>query len=455
MNPPHPPPVVSSPARTFGAATGACVVVGSMIGVGVFTTTGFLVHDLKYPEVVLAGWLVGGIAAMCGAFCYAELGAAIPENGGEYKLLSRIYHPFVGFLAGWVSFVVGFSAPTAMMGLVFGSYLNTLIPAIPPVVAAVALIVGLSVLHTLHVGWGGRVHTLLTWIKLALLAVFIVGGLAALRHPHWEGGAHVEIVKGLFSGPFAISLYFISFTYAGWNSAAYIAGEIRDPARNLPRAIVGGTGAVCVVYVLLNLVFLLSTPSADLAASADKVALVAAKSLFGPSGGGFVAVVVAAGLVSTVSAQLLAGPRVSEAIGQDYPSLWFLTLRRAEGGPVVAIAMQGALAIALAVSSSFDALLTYAGLLLSVCAALAVAGVWVLRRREPDLARPFLTPLYPWPIVFVVVLEAWMLWKTATDQPLTLAAAGGTIVVGAVLWLIAGRPASGRVPSSASDGPTH
>jgi basic amino acid/polyamine antiporter, APA family len=449
MNPPENAlPIVSRPERTFGAATGACVVVGSMIGVGVFTTTGYLVHDLKYPEVVLAGWLVGGVAAMCGAFCYAELGAAIPENGGEYKLLSQIYHPFVGFLAGWVSFVVGFSAPTAMMGLVFGSYLNTLVPAIPPVVAAVALIVGLSILHTLHVGWGGRVHTLLTWIKLALLAVFIVGGLAALRAPRWESGAPGEIVATLFSGPFAISLYFISFTYAGWNSAAYIAGEIRDPARNLPRAILVGTGAVCVVYLLLNLVFLLSTPAADLAASGDKVALVAAKSLFGESGGAFVAVVVAAGLVSTVSAQLLAGPRVSEAIGRDYPALRFLTLRRAEGGPVVAILLQAALAIVLAVSSSFNTLLTYAGLLLSVCAALAVAGVWVLRRREPGLARPFLTPLYPWPIVFVVVLEVWMLWKTATDQPLTLAAAGGTIVIGGVLWFVAGR----ATPSVVSDG---
>ncbi len=144
------------PDRPFGAVTGACVVVGSMIGVGVFTTTGYLVHDLKHPETVLAGWIVGGIVALCGALCYAELGAAIPENGGEYKLLSRIYHPFAGFLAGWVSFVVGFSAPTAMMGLVFGSYLNTVVPAIPPVVAAILLIVALSVLHATNAGWGGR-----------------------------------------------------------------------------------------------------------------------------------------------------------------------------------------------------------------------------------------------------------------------------------------------------------
>lgn len=431
----------------FGAVTGACVVVGSMIGVGVFTTTGYLVHDLKHPEAVLAGWIVGGVVALCGALCYAELGAAIPENGGEYKLLSRIYHPFAGFLAGWVSFVVGFSAPTAMMGLVFGSYLNTLVPAIPPVVAAISLIVGLSVLHALHAGWGGRVHSLLTWIKLALLALFIIGGFAALREPRWEGGSPGEVVTTLFSGPFAISLYFISFTYAGWNSAAYIAGEIREPARNLPRAILVGTGAVCVVYVLLNLVFLLSTPADGLAASGDKVALVAAKSLFGAAGGTFVSVVVAAGLVSTVSAQLLAGPRVSEAIGRDYPALGFLTVRRAGGGPVIAIALQAATAIALAVSASFDALLTYAGLLLSVCAALAVAGVWVLRWREPNLARPFRTPLYPWPIVLVVALEAWMLWKTTTDRPATLAAAAGTVAIGAAVWVVAGRP---RPPSGDS-----
>lgn len=428
--------------RRFGPVTGACVVIANMIGVGVFTTTGYLLNDLGSPLVVLAGWLVGAVAALCGALCYAELGAALPENGGEYKLLSRILSPYLGFLAAWTSFVVGFSAPTAMMGLAFGSYLQALLvpDGSPEAVwirkgAAVAVIASFAVLHSAHVGWGGRLHTLLTALKVLLLAAFIGGGLFVMHPGRLLAGAVPGDAARLFSAPFAVGLYYIAFTYAGWNSAAYLAGEIRDPARNVPRALFAGTGLVCLVYLAFNLVLLCAAPAADLAGSQDRVALVAARGLFGERWGGLVAIVVSVGLVSTVSSQLLAGPRVYESVGRDYPRLTWLSIRRSGGGPVLATWLQAGLAIALAVMSGFETLLTYVGFLLSLFAALTVACVWLLRRSEPDLPRPYRVWLYPLPVVIVLALETWMLVQAIRSKPEIVIAGMATLAIGSVVYL--------------------
>lgn len=429
--------------RRFGAVTGASVVIANMIGVGVFTTTGYLLHDLGSPLVVLAGWLVGAVAALCGALCYAELGAALPENGGEYRLLTRILSPYVGFLAAWTSFVVGFSAPTAMMGLAFGSYLQTLVvpDAAPEALwirkgAAVAVIATFAVLHSAHVGWGGRLHTLLTALKVLLLVAFIGGGLTCMEPARLTEGATAGDALKLFSAPFAIGLYYIAFTYAGWNAAAYLAGEIRDPARNVPRALFAGTGLVCLIYLTFNLVLLCGAPAEALSTSQDRVALVAAKGLFGDRWGGIVAIVVAVGLVSTVSSQLLAGPRVYESVGRDYPRLGWLSVRRSGGGPVYATLLQAGLAIALALSSGFDTLLTYVGFLLSLFAALTVSCVWLLRRNEPDLVRPYRVWAYPVPVVVVVCLEVWMLVQAIRSKPEIVIAGVVTLAIGSVVYLV-------------------
>ncbi len=434
--------------RRFGPVTGACVVIANMIGVGVFTTTGYLLHDLGSPLVVLTGWLVGAVAALCGALCYAELGAALPENGGEYKLLSRIMHPYVGFLAAWTSLVVGFAAPTAMMGLAFGSYLQTLLvedgsPAALVVrkVAAVAVIGLLAVVHSVHVGLGGKLHSLLTVLKVSLLFAFIGCGLMAMQPGRLVEGAAASDALTLFSAPFAVGLYYIAFTYAGWNSAAYLAGEIRDPEKNVPRALFAGTGLVCLIYLAFNVVLLASGPSEAIAASGDRVALVAAKGLFGERWGGLVAVIVAVGLVSTVSSQLLAGPRVSEAVGRDYPRLAWLSTRRAAGGPVYATLLQAGLAIGLALASGFETLLTYVGFLLSLFAALTVLGVVLLRRNEPGLARPYRVWAYPAPVVVVVALEGWMLVQAIRSRPEIVVAGLATLAVGSVLYVVVGRRA--------------
>src|SRR6266702_110865 len=164
--------------RHVGVLTATAVVVASMVGTGIFTTTGLLLRDLRSPLTVLLAWLVGGVLASCGALSYAELGAALPRNGGEYQLLSRIYHPAVGFVAGWVSLIVGFAAPLAAFAMKFGEYLAALGCPLPPVVSGLILLVGLAILHTVHVGTGSRTHNVFTLGKVALIAAFIAAGLA-------------------------------------------------------------------------------------------------------------------------------------------------------------------------------------------------------------------------------------------------------------------------------------
>jgi APA family basic amino acid/polyamine antiporter len=399
-----------------------------------------MVAALQSPTAVLLAWVAGGVAALCGALAYAELGSAVPRNGGEYQLLSRIFHPAVGFVAGWVSLIVGFAAPLAAFAMAFGDYLNALVPEIPPLASGLVLIVVLAVVHTLHVGTGSRLHNAFTLGKVALICAFIVAGLAwgdLSRLTTAEGKTIAEAVR---SPMFAVQLVYVSFAYSGWNTAAYLAGEFRRPTRDIAPAILAGTAIVAILYLGLNVVFLASAPMSELAGQ-DRVGHIAAVSLFGPVAGNFMSLLIVIGLVSTASANTMAGPRVYEAMGFDYPAIKFLTRRRAGGGPVVAIAVQTALAAAMMLTASFKTLLEYIGVTLSLVAAATVLGVIVLRRREPDLMRPYRTWGYPvTPIVFLA-LEGWMVFYVVREKPLTAGVGAGTVVVGLILYAVV-RPRS-------------
>ncbi len=433
--PPDSPSTDSLGSTGIGVTTGTLLIVANMIGVGVFTTTGYMVAALESPAAVLLAWVAGGVAALCGALAYAELGSAVPRNGGEYQLLSRIFHPAVGFVAGWVSLIVGFAAPLAAFAMAFGDYLNALVPEIPPLASGLLLITVLALVHSLHVGTGSRLHNAVTLGKVALIGAFIVAGLLwgdLSRLTTAEGKTLAEAVR---SPMFAVQLVYVSFAYSGWNTAAYLAGEFRRPTRDIAPAILAGTAIVAILYLGLNVVFLASAPMNELAGQ-DRVGHIAAVSLFGPVAGNFMSLLIVIGLISTASANTMAGPRVYEAMGFDYPALKFLTRRRAGGGPVIAIALQTALAAAMILTASFKTLLEYIGVTLSLVAAATVLGVVVLRRREPDLARPYRTWGYPLtPIVFLA-LEGWMVTYVVREKPLTAAVSAGTVAVGLVLYAI-------------------
>ncbi|MCK5800833.1 MAG: amino acid permease [Deltaproteobacteria bacterium] len=436
--------------RRLGPLTATLLVVANMVGTGVFTTTGFLVRDIPSSPAILVGWLIGGILALCGALSYGELTAALPRNGGEYQLLSRIYHPLLGFVAGFVSLIVGFSAPIAAAALAFGRYLVVLLPGVDgakpgvvPMVVALSLVVLLSMLHAAHVRVGGGVQNIFTLTKVGLIAVYIVGGLFRGDMSRIVAGATASTVGSATLSPaFAVGLIYISFSYSGWNGAAYLAGEVKRPARTLPMALIFGTILVTVLYAGLNVVFLAAAPRAALAGKVE-IGHVAARALFGSGAGDALSAVIALALVSSVSAMVMAGPRVYQAMGDDCPRLRLLSYRSVAGGPVVSIALQGVVALAMILTSTFELLLSYIGFTLSLSAGLTVFGVLVLRRREPVLERPYKSLGYPLTPLLFVALSLWMAGHALFAKPIVGLAGLGTLAVGALLYLVLG-PHAGR-----------
>ncbi len=424
--------------RRLGLPTAMLLVVASMVGTGVFTTTGFLLRDIGSIYAVLTSWAVGGAVALFGALAYAELVAALPHNGGEYQLLSRIYHPGVGFAAGFTSLVVGFSAPTAASAIAFAEYADLalggdVLPALP---VAVALIVGTSAVHAFEVGVGGRFQNAFTAGKILLVCLFIGFGLANGDLSRLNAPTEHAFGPALLSPAFAVGLIYVSFSYSGWNAAAYVAGEVRDPKRNLPRALMLGTGVVTALYLFLNLVFIGAADVPTLIGAEERVGAVAAIQLFGQSAGRALAGIIAIGLVSTVGALVMTGPRVYEAMGRDYPTIALLSRRRVGGGPILAIGLQAVISIAMVLTASFDELLTYIGFTLSFFAALTVIGVFVLRRREPELERPYRTWGHPFTSIGFVLLSSWMVVFAVVERPQISLAGAGTIVGGMIVWWV-------------------
>ena len=439
----------SRPAAGLGVTTGTLLIVANMIGVGVFATTGYMVSAIPSSPAILLAWLCGGIAALCGALTYAELGAVYPRNGGEYRFLSDVYHPAIGFAAGWVSLIVGFSAPLAMYSMAFGEYLQAVWPAVNPKVAGLCVIAGFAVLHSSHVASGSRFHNSLTMVKIALISLFVLAGLTRGDLSLIGDSTGKSLGSVVASAPFAVQLVYVSFAYGGWNTAAYLAGEFRRPQHDVPRAVLAGTLFVTILYLGLNVVFLASAPLQTLAAELKReeklgpgsdatvrIGHVAATFLFGASGGKFVSLLIAAGLVSTVSANLMSGPRVYEAMGEDHPRLNLFRRTRAGGGPAIAIGLQAAVASVMLVTSSFDQLMNYVGITLSLFAMATVSSAITLRWRAPELSRPYRTWGYPVTPVIFLALEGWMIAYTVIQRPVAAAYGAGTIAIGVVIYAV-------------------
>lgn len=437
--------------RRIGLFGATAVVVASMVGTGVFTTTGLLVRDVGSNPAVLFAWLLGGVLALSGALAYGELAAALPNNGGEYQLLGRIYHPAVGFLAGFVSLVVGFSAPIAASALAFGEYWARVVPAVRPEVSALGLVIVASLSHFWRVSLGARVLEWTTVLDVVLIAIVVVAGLPAGRFEYLTLAPQRPFGAAVLSPELAIGLIYVSFAYSGWNGAVYIAGEIRRPGETLPRSLVLGTSIVTLLYLGLNLVFLVAAP-APVISGVIEVGHVAAERLFGETAARVVSAVVSVGLITTVVALVMTGPRVYEKMGEDHPRLAALSGRTARGGPATAILLQAALAIAMIVTATFDALLTYMGFTLSVSAMLAIAGVFVLRIREPELERPYRAWGHPVTTLLAVALLGWMTVHTLLQRPVAAWVGLGTIGAGLLLYLVLGeRTAGPRRPSSSTE----
>jgi APA family basic amino acid/polyamine antiporter len=418
-----------------------------MVGTGVFTTSGLMLPELGSPLLVLAVWAAAGLLALGGATVYAELGAMMPRAGGEYVYLSRAFHPAVGFLSGWVALVVGFAAPVAAGALAFAKYVQALAPAAPARPVALALVVATTLLHARDVRWGGLAQSVVTALVVAVIVAFVAVGVAAGAGGHglaWGRLLGDGVAPAASrAGGLAVALVYVSYSYFGWNAAAYVAGEVHDPPRTLPRSLIGGSALVIALYLALNAVFLAAAPAAALAGRVE-VADVAARALLGARGAAALSALVALALAASVSALVLTGPRVVQAMAED--GLFFRALARtnARGAPAAAVVLQGALSVLGVVTAAFEPLLVYAGFTLSLSAAATVAGAFVLRRREPDAPRPHRALGWPWGGVAFLALSAFMLALAARERPKETAAGAVTLLLGGGVWWLWARAAGAR-----------
>ncbi len=415
-----------------------------MIGTGIFTSLGFQVSDLPGGFAIMALWALGGICALCGALSYAELGAALPRSGGEYHFLGTIYHPAVGFLAGWISATVGFAAPVALAAMAFGQYFQGLVPEAQPVVLSLGVVwvVTLFLLRDLRLG--SAFQNAATLLKVALVLVVIVAGcLVTEAQPvgFLPGPGEGALVR---SAPFAVSLVYVMYAYSGWNASTYIVGEMRNPGRDIPISVGLGTLLVMMLYLGVNAAFLHSTPRAAMAGKME-VALIAGPHLFGSVGTKVMAGLICAGLVSSVSAMMWIGPRVTMAMGEDLAPLRWLARKSAEGIPVVAMLGQFAIVNVLLLTSTFERVLTYVQFSLQVCSFLTVLGVLVLRWTQPALPRPYRTWGYPvTPLVFLAI-SAWMLVHIWRSHPVESGWGLATMALGLALFFLAPKQSADSV----------
>jgi APA family basic amino acid/polyamine antiporter len=424
--------------KSIGYYTALAIVVANMIGTGVFTTLGLQATELGTSFALLTLWVLGGAIALCGALSYAELAAALRRSGGEYHFLSRIYHPVLGGMAGWVSMVVGFAAPVALAAMALGRYAASLVPVPPPLTAVIAIL-AVTGLHAVNVQLGTRFQVVTTALKLVLIAVFCAAGLLAEPVAGFRIGPPGSAAVEVFSSGFALSLIYVSYAYSGWNAATYVASEVYEPQRVLPRALLHGTVLVTLLYVLLNLVFLRTIPMAQLAGTVEVGAL-SAFQVFGPRAGAIISAMLCLLLISTISAMVLAGPRVVQVMGEDLPALRALSARTRGGAPYRAILLQQALALGFVLTDSFEGVLSYAGFTLNLFTMLTVVGVFVLRHMAPGLPRPYRVWGYPFTPGAFVIVSLVTLGAVVLERPMAAFAGIGTVLAASLLGRARGRP---------------
>lgn len=434
-------PTPNEKGRGISLVTATAVVVANMVGTGIFTSLGFQVGPLPSGFTILLLWALGGLCAFCGALCYGELAAAMPRSGGEYHFLSRTFHPAVGFVAGWLSCTVGFAAPIALAAMALGRYLEGITPVASASLVSILVAFAVTLVHVGGIETGAKFQNIATWLKVALILVFIGAGLLVEKGQPVSFLPKAEDWDLITSGPFAISLVYVMYAYAGWNAATYIVGEVSNPGRNVPLAVVGGTVLVSGLYLALNAVFLHVAPMGEMAGKVD-VAHVAADHIFGPTGGKIMSGLICFGLVSAISAMTWVGPRVTMALGQDVRLMAPFAATSARGVPVAALFAQFAIVAVLILTASFEAVWTYVQFSIQLCSFATVVGMMVLRHTRPDLPRPIRCWGYPLtPLVFLAI-SLWMLVYVLKDKPTESLAGLGTVVVGLVIYFLSPKKAA-------------
>jgi len=399
-----------------------------MVGTGVFTTSGLLIADLGSAWLVLLTWLLGGVVALLGALCYGALARHIPESGGEYVFLSRTLHPALGYLAGWVSLLVGFAVPLGALAFAFGQYMSALggVASASPRLTGTVIILFAAAVHAVSLTAGARAQAIAVAVELVVIALFTGFGMGQLVHE----GLHNVAAPGRVAG-LGVALVIVSYSYQGWNAAVYVGGEVAQPKRNLPRALILGTVLVTALYLGLNAVFVLSAPASLLAGRVD-VGRIAALVLGGPRLATLVSGLIAFVLAICVLSLAMAGPQVAARMAADGFLPRALAVRPGRP-PRVALLAQTVIAIVALWTAAFASLLTYVGFTLSLMTAATVLGlVWQRHKRGPALE----VPGWPWvPALFLAFVLGSAAF-TVAERPRESLVGLSTLAVGLLgYWL--------------------
>jgi APA family basic amino acid/polyamine antiporter len=457
----------------FGLAMAIFMVLASMVGVGVLTTSGYTVALVGSNQLMLGLWIVGGVIAVCGALTLAELSAALPHTGGDFVYLYEAYGPLAAFLFGWVSFLIGFSGPCAASAFASAKYI--LAPfghdanqaEFRQRLLATAVILIFALIHISGRERTAKVQGSITALKIAVLIVLVVTGLA-LGWPHSANLFDAKPVDTTLSATMTFSLVYIYYAYTGWNGASYLAGEIRDAQRILPRAILLGTAGVTILYLAVNVVYALALSAADIDALVKApenkqgldvvapIAQIASERLFGSRWSNPLSVGIGLMLLSTLSAYLLLGPRVIYAMARtgQFPAIAARLSARANT-PVVATFLQVAVTLFLLWTGSYEWIIVYASVGLSIFSMLAMSSIFILRHTQPDLPRPFRTPGYPFTPAIYLGLTALLTVAAFWQRPWVSCSALGSILAGIPFYYVWtwGKPAARASVTATGSGP--
>ncbi len=436
-------------ARQLGLASATALVVSNMVGTGIFTTTGFLAGDLGSVPLVLLIWFVGSLVALAGAFCYSELGVNFPSSGGEYVYLTQAYGPVWGFMTGWISFIAGFSSPIAAAALAFSNYLAYFFPSLrdgAPLftigflrfgsaeAVACSLIIAMTLVNLLDLKVVAGLQNLFTSFKIGVLLLLCVAGFLAGTGDwgHFSMNAVRTSTSSIWA-QFAVSLCFIYTAYSGWNAATYVAEEIDQPAKTLPRALAYGTAIVALLYLALNILFIYAMPLEQMK-GVIAIGSTSASKLFGPGIAGTFAALMAIALFSTVNAMVTIGPRVYYAMAKNRAFFSFAgVLSERTRTPINGILLQCAFAM-LVTMTPLPSLMLFIGFTLNIFTVITVASLFFFRKKPNWQKLPvvsFAWPLFP---VFYIIVGVWIAYFGLTQEPQMSLTAFGIIVLGAIVY---------------------
>jgi APA family basic amino acid/polyamine antiporter len=439
----------SRPAAGYGLGTATFVVVSSMVGAGVLTTPGYCLLAVPSHRLQIMLWAVGGLMALCGALTLAELSAAIPRSGGEYAILLEAYGPRWAFLSGWISLFLGFAAPIAAVASASATYLTTPLGDVgwfaTRALGSVAIL-AFSAIHIAGPRHTSRVQTVVTVLQIALLSAIVCAAFVVGRG-RWENLDHGPSLRQANPVNLLYCLALVAYAYTGWNGASYIAGEIDNPQRRLPRAIVVGTVVVVALYVGLITFYALAVPVAEIVALGSQgtdavkpIAELAAKSLFGPVWADRVSLGIGVMLLGTLSAFILTGPRVAYAMATSgqFPRFAGRLWGRGQT-PAVATALLATTALILLWTGSFEGIVIFSEVGLALLSMATISAVYVLRRTQPDTPRPFRVPGYPIVPAIYLAATAGLILAAFAVRPVVSASSLVAIVAGLVVYELRSR----------------